>query len=57
MVLWAQRPGSERRAFVVAIPSFGGLAVVANVLAPAFGWWGGAVFAGLLLPLAVLKLA
>jgi hypothetical protein len=55
MAVWAQQPSSaDRRAFVVPIVSFGGLALVANVLAPTFGWWGGPVFAAPLLPLAVL---
>jgi hypothetical protein len=52
---WARQPGyPERRAFVLAIICMGGLAVIVNVLAPALGWWGGPVFEGPLLPLALL---
>lgn len=55
LALWARRPGyDERKAFVAAIASVGALTVVANVLAPALGWWGGPVFAAPLLPLALL---
>jgi hypothetical protein len=55
LALWARQPcHPERRAFVAAIVSVGGVAVILNVLAPTLGWWRGRVFEGPLFPLALL---
>jgi len=55
LVIWARLHGDlDRFAFVAAVTSVGGLAVMVNVLFPVLGWWGGPVFAGPLLPLALL---
>jgi hypothetical protein len=55
LVLWAREPGRpDRRTFVAAITGTGGLVVIANVLVPVLGWWGGPVFEAPLLPLALL---
>lgn len=55
LIHWAREPGHlHRRPFIAAILAVGGLAVITNLLAPAFGWWGGPVFNAPLLPLALL---
>jgi hypothetical protein len=54
--VWAWQPEQrERRAYVSAIMGAGLLVILANVVAPAIGWWGGSYFQkGPLLILAVV---
>lgn len=55
LVLWAQQPGNhDRRAFVAAIASVGGLVVILSLVATTIGWWGGLVYKAPALPLALL---
>ena len=55
LVLWAQQPGNhDRHAFVTAIASVGGLAVILSLVATTIGWWGGWVYKAPALPLALL---
>jgi hypothetical protein len=56
LLLWAWQAGHrDRKAYVLAITGAGILVVIANVLAPAIGWWGGTFFQkGPLLILALL---
>ena len=55
LLLWARQPGHrDREAYVLAIIGAGILVVIANVFAPAIGWWGGTFFQAPLLILALL---
>jgi hypothetical protein len=53
--VWGKQPGrADRKAFVAAIMTVGALGVIANVLAPSVGWWGGRIFEAPLFSLALL---
>ena len=53
--VWARTSrDSGRLTLAATITCTGGIAVIANVVAPAVGWWGGQALEGPLLPLAVL---
>ncbi len=55
LLLWSRETRNpDTQAFIAAITVAGGMVVILNVLAPALGWWAGPVFAGPLLPLAML---
>jgi len=54
-VLWAWQPDHRnRKVFMAAITGAGVLVFLANVFAPAIGWWGGTFFRAPLLVLALL---
>jgi hypothetical protein len=57
LLLWARQPGHrDREAYVSAITGAGILVVIANVFAPAIGWWGGVRRTYFQAPLLILAL-